>query len=185
LTAVIVSGGKQYRVAPGDRILVDRLDAEAGAEISISSVLMLADSDGIRLAAQLKKGDDVMAKVLGHPRGPKIDVLRYKSKKRVRVHRGARADLTALEIVTVAGQKAAPPEVKEESDEKPRRRRRARPEAGAETVAEVEATAAAVAEETVAEETVAEEPDPDEPQAEAKPARRRTTKAKKEPTDGA
>jgi large subunit ribosomal protein L21 len=178
LTAVIVSGGKQYRVAPGDRILVDRLDAEAGAEISISSVLMLADGDGIKLAAELKKGDDVTAKVLGHPRGPKIDVLRYKSKKRVRVHRGARADLTALEIVTVAGQKAAPPEVKEESDEKTRgRKRRARPEAKPEAVEVEDLDRAAVA--------VADEPDPDEPEAEARPARRRTTRAKKEPTDGA
>src|SRR5262249_25365751 len=49
------------------------------------------------------QGHSVQARVIGHPRGPKIDVLRYKSKKRVRVHRGARADLTALQIIGIAG----------------------------------------------------------------------------------
>lgn len=206
MTAVIVSGGKQYRVAPGDRILVDRLEAETGTEIEISSVLMLADGDGIRLAAELKKGDEVTARVLGHPRGPKIDVLRYKAKKRVRVHRGARAGLTALEIVAVAGQEAPPPEVKVETEEKPRgRRRRAR-----EVAAEENAPTATITETTENDdaqaapraETVEEEPAPVAPRAEtvhgstedeaaeeldldAQPKRKRSPRVSKEPEDGA
>ena len=95
-----MSGGKQYRVATGDRILVDRLTAEPGSEIALGKVLMVADSDSLKLAAEAA-GVVVKARVLGHPRGPKIDVLRYKSKKRVRVHRGARADLSAIEILSV------------------------------------------------------------------------------------
>jgi large subunit ribosomal protein L21 len=98
-TAVVVSGGKQYRVAPGDRILVDRVAAELGAELTLDKVLMLADGDAFKVGAEAA-GLVVNAKVIRHQRGPKIDVLRYKSKKRVRVHRGARADLTALEIVS-------------------------------------------------------------------------------------
>jgi large subunit ribosomal protein L21 len=94
-----VSGGKQYRVAPGDRILVDRVAAEPGAELKLDRVLMLAEGDDLKVGAEAA-GLVVTAKVIGHQRGPKIDVLRYKSKKRVRVHRGARADLTALEIVS-------------------------------------------------------------------------------------
>jgi len=87
-------------VATGDRILVDRLTAEPGSEIALGKVLMVADSDSLKLAAEAA-GVVVKARVLGHPRGPKIDVLRYKSKKRVRVHRGARADLSAIEILSV------------------------------------------------------------------------------------
>ncbi len=106
LSAVIVSGGKQYRVAPGDRILVDRLAAEAGSELTLDRVLLVADGDDVKIGAD---GLTVTARVLGDRRGPKIDVLRYKSKKRVRVHRGARADLTALEILTIAGKGGSSP----------------------------------------------------------------------------
>jgi large subunit ribosomal protein L21 len=101
LTAVVVSGGKQYRVAPGDRILVDRLSAGAGDEIGFDRVLLVSEGDQVKVMPDELQGVSVTAKVLRHERGPKIDVLRYKSKKRVRVHRGARADLTALEVLSV------------------------------------------------------------------------------------
>ena len=105
VTAVVVSGGKQYRVAAGDRILVDRLPAEAGTEVTLGRVLMIADGSTTTVAAQELAGQSVTARVVGHPRGPKVDVLRYKPKKRVRVHRGARADLTALEILSIGAVK--------------------------------------------------------------------------------
>jgi large subunit ribosomal protein L21 len=103
LSAVVVSGGKQYRVAPGDKILVDRLTAEPGASLKLGRVLLFKDGKEIKVGNPVIDGLDVEAKVLAHSRGPRIDVLRYKSKKRVRVHRGARADLTALEIIAVGG----------------------------------------------------------------------------------
>ena len=115
LTAVVVSGGKQYRVAAGDRILVDRISAEAGTELKLDRVLMTADETSIRVAPQELVGQEVKARVLGHPRGPKVDVIRYRPKKRVRVHRGARADLTALEIIAIGAGKA---------DKKPAKRTR-------------------------------------------------------------
>ncbi len=101
LTAVVVSGGKQYRVAPGDRILVDRVAAEPGSEVTLDRVLMIAEGGATRVLPQELDGATVTARVLAHRRGPKIDVLRYRPKKRVRVHRGARAELTALEIVSI------------------------------------------------------------------------------------
>ncbi len=107
LSAVVVSGGKQYRVAPGDRILVDRLTAEPGASVKLGRVLLLQDGADIKVGAPAVDGLDVEAKVVGHPRGPRIETLRYKSKKRVRVHRGGRADYTALEILAVGGLKVA------------------------------------------------------------------------------
>jgi large subunit ribosomal protein L21 len=112
---VIVSGGKQYRVATGDRILVDRLQAEPGAELTIDRVLLISDGTTTKVGLHELRGQSVRARVLGHRRGPKIDVIRYKPKKRVRVHRGARADLTAMEILSIGG--AA------DKDEKPARRR--------------------------------------------------------------
>jgi large subunit ribosomal protein L21 len=135
LTAVVVSGGKQYRVAPGDRILVDRLKAEAGAELTLDRVLLIADGTTTKVGLHELQGQTVQARVIGHPRGPKVDVLRYKSKKRVRVHRGARADLTALEILgigspaeTAGGEKPEKTEKPEklEKAEKPARPARAR-----------------------------------------------------------
>jgi large subunit ribosomal protein L21 len=103
LSAVIVSGGKQYRVAPGDQILVDRLADEPGSSIKLGRVLLLRDGSDIKVGTPGIDGIDVDAKVLAHRRGPRIETLRYKSKKRVRVHRGGRADLTAIEILTVGG----------------------------------------------------------------------------------
>jgi large subunit ribosomal protein L21 len=107
LSAVIVSGGKQYRVAPGDKILVDRLAAEIGSAVKLNRVLLVHDGSDIKVGAPAIDGLDVDAKVLAHSRGPRIETLRYKSKKRVRVHRGGRADYTALEILAVGGLKVA------------------------------------------------------------------------------
>jgi large subunit ribosomal protein L21 len=103
LTAVVISGGKQYRVAPGDQILVDRLIAEPGSSIKLGRVLLLVDGSDIKVGAPGVEGIDVEAKVLAHRRGPRIESLRYKSKKRVRVHHGGRADLTAIQILSVGG----------------------------------------------------------------------------------
>ena len=127
LTAIVVSGGKQYRVAPGDRILVDRIGAEPGAELTLDRVLLVADGETTKVGLHELRGQTVTARVIGHPRGPKIDVLRYKSKKRVRVHRGARADLTALEILAI-GERGKERE-KPKAAERPARARTAKAKA--------------------------------------------------------
>ena len=103
LSAVVVSGGKQYRVAPGDKILVDRLTAEPGSSLKLGHVLLLRNGDEITVGSPDVDGLDVEVKVLQHRRGPRLESIRYKSKKRVRVHHGGRADLTALEIIAVGG----------------------------------------------------------------------------------
>ena len=103
LSAVVVSGGKQYRVAPGDQILVDRLAAEPGSSIKLDRVLLVRDGSDIKVGNPGIEGMDIDIKILAHRRGPRIETLRYKSKKRVRVHRGGRADLTAIEILAVGG----------------------------------------------------------------------------------
>jgi large subunit ribosomal protein L21 len=149
LSAVVVSGGKQYRVSPGDRILVDRMVGEPGSEVTLDRVLLIADGDDVKVGIPAVEGVGVTARVIGAARGPKIDVLRYKSKKRVRVHRGARADLTALEILTVGGKgvekpvKAEKAEKAEEKTAKPARAPRAKAETPAAEEPQAEAPAAA------------------------------------------
>jgi len=106
LTAVVVSGGKQYRVAPGDQILVDRVGAEPGSSLKLGRVLLFQDGTDVRVGTPAVEGVEVEVKVIAHRRGPRIETLRYKSKKRVRVHRGGRADLTALQIISVGGKAA-------------------------------------------------------------------------------
>ena len=151
-----MSGGKQYRVALGDRILVDRLAAEPGSSVKLGRVLLFSDGDEVRVGNPVIDGLDVDAKVLAHPRGPRIESLRYKSKKRVRVHRGGRADLTALEIIAVGGVGLeTATEAEEKAEAKPKRGgRKAAPKKSAEPKAEAKAEA----------------------KAETKPARRRSTK---------
>ena len=133
LSAVVVSGGKQYRVAPGDRILVDRIGAEAGSSVKLGRLLLFSDGKEIKVGNPTVDGLDVEARVIGHPRGPRIESIRYKSKKRVRVHRGGRADLTALEIIAVGGIGVEKETKKEAAAAKPKRgRAKAAPRAKAE-----------------------------------------------------
>jgi large subunit ribosomal protein L21 len=116
-------------VAPGDRILVDRVAAEPGSELTLDRVLMLADGDDFKAGAAALSGVTAVARVVRHERGPKIDVLRFKSKKRVRVHRGARAELSALEILEIGGKgrpDAAEPKTAEPQAERRTTRRRTR-----------------------------------------------------------
>jgi large subunit ribosomal protein L21 len=148
LSAVIVSGGKQYRVAPGDHILVDRLAAEPGSSLKLGRVLLLRDGSDIKVGAPGIEGVDVEIKVLAHRRGPRIESLRYKSKKRVRVHHGGRADLTAIEILTVGGLTHATgtEKTKTETKAEPKAARKAKPaRKTAEAKAEVKAEAPAAA----------------------------------------
>jgi large subunit ribosomal protein L21 len=141
LSAVVVSGGKQYRVAPGDKILVDRLTAEPGTSLKLDRVLLLRNGDDITVGSPGVDGLDVEVKVLQHRRGPRLESLRYKSKKRVRVHHGGRADLTALEIIAVGGFTG---ETKKEkaADDKPKAKAPVKPRAKAAVKAEAAAPAA-------------------------------------------
>ena len=123
-SAVIVSGGKQYRVAAGDRILVDRLAAEPGSSLKLDRVLLFSDGNEVKVGNPAVDGVDVDAKVLAHRRGPRIESIRYKSKKRVRVHRGGRSYLTALEIIAVGGVGLETEEETEKAEAKPKGRGR-------------------------------------------------------------
>lgn len=158
-SAVIVSGGKQYRVTPGDRILVDRLAGEPGSSVKLGRVLMFSDGDGVKVGSKEVEGLDVDAKVIAHRRGPRVESIRYKSKKRVRVHAGGRAHLTALEIIAVGGVGLAKPEQEEEKKPAAKKPRgRAKPKKAEVKAEVVEETAPAQEKEEAKEEAPAKKP---------------------------
>ena len=120
-------------MAPGDHILVDRITAEPGSSLKLGRVLLFNHGGETKIGTPAVDGIDVEVKVLAHRRGPRLESLRYKSKKRVRVHHGGRADLTALEIIAVGGI-TAEPEKEVASKEKPAKAKApAKPRARAKT----------------------------------------------------
>lgn len=102
--AIVAHGGHQYRVSPGERLLVDRLVAEVGDTVELSPVLFLGEEEG--KAGKLAKGDVVKATVVSHHRGPKIRIFTYKAKKRSRRTMGHRSNLTELEVQSVGAHTA-------------------------------------------------------------------------------
>ena len=81
MKAVIVTGGKQYTVAEGDVVFVEKLGAEAEATVKFDQVLAVLDGENTKIGAPTVEGASVEAKVVKNGKGKKIDIIRYKSKK--------------------------------------------------------------------------------------------------------
>jgi large subunit ribosomal protein L21 len=96
--AVVRHGGHQYRVTPGDRLVVDRLPSAVGDVIGLEPVLLLSDGNGVQVDAASLEGVRVAATVAGHRRGRKIRVFTFKPKKRHRRTLGFRAEQTELVV---------------------------------------------------------------------------------------
>jgi large subunit ribosomal protein L21 len=100
--AIVRTGGKQYRVREGDEILVERLDAEEGADVALD--VLLVERDGsVAVGAPTVAGAAVGAKVAGHERAKRVVAFKYKNKTRRRQTHGHRQDLTRLTITTITG----------------------------------------------------------------------------------
>jgi len=100
--AVIVTGGKQYRVAPGDTLRVEKLDTPAGESIELDRVLMVADGDNIRLGSPYLEGGCVTATVKAHGRGRKVEIIKFRRRKHHMKRQGHRQAYTELEITDVS-----------------------------------------------------------------------------------
>ena len=99
--AVVKTGGKQYRVAKDDKILVERLDGEAGSVIELNNVMMMVDGDKVTVGTPQIAGASVAAEVVEQTRGPKIIIFRRKRRKNHRRTQGHRQDLTLLKITDI------------------------------------------------------------------------------------
>src|SRR5512132_3243935 len=101
--AVIRTGGKQHRVAEDDRIVVERLDAEAGDVVAFDRILMVAgNGEAPLVGAAVPSEARVFGRVLEQTRGPKLIVFKKKRRKNYRRTKGHRQDLTAVHILSIS-----------------------------------------------------------------------------------
>jgi large subunit ribosomal protein L21 len=100
--AVVLTGGKQYRVMKGETLRVELLDVEAGSEIKLDNVLMIGDGETIKIGDALK-GATVGAKVIGHGRADKVRIVKFRRRKHHRKQMGHRQHYTEIEITGIAG----------------------------------------------------------------------------------
>ena len=99
--AVIKTGGKQYRVAEGDKLKVEKLKVEEGAAINFDA-LMIGDGDEVRIGAPVLEGVKVTATVNAHGRGKKIEIIKFRRRKHYRKRQGHRQDYTEVLITGIA-----------------------------------------------------------------------------------
>jgi large subunit ribosomal protein L21 len=101
--AVIVTGGKQYRVAEGDVLRVEKLPVAEGGAVEIDKVLMVTNGDDVKVGAPYIDGGKVTATVAAHGRGDKIKIIKFRRRKHSRKQMGHRQDYTELKITGIAG----------------------------------------------------------------------------------
>ncbi|WP_028926445.1 50S ribosomal protein L21 [Pseudonocardia acaciae] len=99
--AIVKTGGKQYKVAVGDVLTVEKLDLEAGAEVNLPAVLVVDGSDLTTDAAALAKFS-VTGKVVGQTKGPKIRIHKFKNKTGYHKRQGHRQPLTRVEVTGIS-----------------------------------------------------------------------------------
>jgi large subunit ribosomal protein L21 len=99
--AVIKTGGKQYRVAPGESLRVERLDAEVGTAVQFDQVLLVADGEALRLGTPTVAGASVKAEVAGHGRGEKIRIVKHRRRKHYHKEQGHRQNFTEVKITEI------------------------------------------------------------------------------------
>jgi len=101
--AVIKTGGKQYRVAAGEKIKVEQIPADVGAEITLDQVLMVGEGETVKIGTPIIAGAKVTAKVIAHGRGPKIKIFKMRRRKHYQKHQGHRQNYTEIQISAIAG----------------------------------------------------------------------------------
>jgi large subunit ribosomal protein L21 len=100
--AVIKTGGKQYRVAPGDTVKVESLTAEVGQRVTLSEVLAVSNGDDVKVGSPFVAGAAVVATVIGHGRHDKVTIFKMKRRKHYQKHQGHRQNFTELRIDSIA-----------------------------------------------------------------------------------
>lgn len=173
--AVIKSGGRQYKVAVGETLEVNRLPVDAGDQVRFEEVLLISDADNTMLGTPLVSDALVLATATKQGRGPKLIVFKYKPKKRYRHKRGHRQELTFLTIddIVADGKSLV-------TGEPPRLR-----EKGAPVIEGGETPADETAEEEPGTEQTSEETSEETPQIEPEKRSRRRRAARAEETEQA
>ena len=100
--AVIKTGGKQYRVAAGEKIKVEQIPADVGSEITIDQVFMVGEGDAVKIGTPVVAGASVKATVVSHGRHDKIKIFKMRRRKHYQKHQGHRQNYTELRIDAIA-----------------------------------------------------------------------------------
>ncbi len=100
--AVIKTGGKQYRVAPGEKIKIEQIPADIGASIVLDQVLMVSDGDAVKLGTPLVSGAKVSATVIAHGRGAKVKIFKMRRRKHYQKTQGHRQNYTEIRVDAIA-----------------------------------------------------------------------------------
>jgi large subunit ribosomal protein L21 len=100
--AVVKTGGKQYRVSAGEKLRIEQIPADVGAEIVLSEVLLVASGDDLRMGTPMLSGAAVTAKVVSHGRGDKVRIFKMRRRKHYRKSQGHRQNYTEIEIVGIS-----------------------------------------------------------------------------------
>ena len=100
--AVIRTGGKQYRVAPGDLVRIERLDGDVGAPVEFTEVLLTGGDGTVRIGMPLVEGVRVLGKIVGQGRARKVLVFKKKRRKNYRRRRGHRQEITTVRVTEIA-----------------------------------------------------------------------------------
>ena len=101
--AVIKTGGKQYKVAPGEKLKVEQIPADVGAQVILDQVLMVGDDASVRLGQPTVTGATVTATVVSHGRGEKLRIFKMRRRKHYQKHQGHRQGYTELQIDGIVG----------------------------------------------------------------------------------
>lgn len=101
--AVFRTGGKQYRASTGDKLRVERLDAEVGDKIEFDQILLVGEGSGVKLGNPLVDGGKIAATVTAQGRGRKVEVVKFKRRKNYQRHHGHRQHYTEVEITEIKG----------------------------------------------------------------------------------
>lgn len=110
--AVIKTGGKQYKVAAGEYLKVEKLEGEVGSKVVIDKVLVLADGDNVTIGSPLVNGAQVSATVIAQGKGEKVKIFKFNRRKHYRKSQGHRQSYTEIQIDDINGQGGAKPAAK-------------------------------------------------------------------------
>ena len=100
--AVIKTGGKQYRVAAGDKLKIEQIAADVGGDVTFSEVLAVGNGADLVVGAPLVSGATVVAKVVAHGRGEKVRIFKMRRRKHYQKHQGHRQNYTELRIEAIS-----------------------------------------------------------------------------------
>jgi large subunit ribosomal protein L21 len=101
--AVVKTGGKQYKVAPGEKLKVEQIPADVGAQVVLDQVLLVGEGDNVRLGQPVLAGASVQATVVAHGRHDKVKIFKMRRRKHYQKHQGHRQNYTELKIDTIVG----------------------------------------------------------------------------------